>query len=108
MSTRAALARHNTSRLDAAGWALLGLVLLIVGLSIAQSLYRMTLPSEGWSFTRDLSGAGPRLVVDHNVAGSSSPLRAGDVLLAVDGQPIDRILAHAITLQSLRPERWAA
>src|SRR5262245_42658124 len=99
MSTRAVLARQDSSRFDAAGWALLGLALLIVGLSIAQSLYRMSLPSEGWSFARDLSGAGQRLIVDRNLAGAPSPLMAGDVLLAVDGQPVDRIVAQAITLQ---------
>ena len=41
MSARAALRRQDRSRLDIAGWALLGLALLIVLLSFAQSFYRM-------------------------------------------------------------------
>ena len=108
MSTRAVLARQHSSRLDVVGWALLSLALLIVAFSFAQSLYRMTLPSEGWSFARDLSGAGQRLIVDRNVAGAPSLLMAGDVLLAVDGQPVESIVADAITLQPRRPERWVA
>jgi hypothetical protein len=40
MSARAVFRRQDTSRLDVTGWALLGLALLIVVLSLAQSLYR--------------------------------------------------------------------
>jgi hypothetical protein len=108
MSTRAALTRQDESHLDAAGWALLGLALLIVGLSCAQALYRMGLPSEGWSFVRDLSGAGQRLVFDSNVADAPSPLQAGDMLVAVDGQPVESILARALTLRPQRPADWTA
>jgi hypothetical protein len=108
MSTRATLACHSEKRFDAAGWALLGLALLIVGLSLAQTLYRLALPAEGWSFARDLSGAGQRLILDRNVAGAPSALQAGDVLVAVDGQPVESILARAITLQPRRPAGWAA
>src|SRR5262245_60477097 len=108
MSTRVVLVRHNTSHLHTTGWALLSLVLLIVALSLAQTLYRMALPSEGWAFTRDLSGAGQRLVFDRKIAEAPSPLMHGDVLVAVDGQPIEDILAHAITLQPRRPAEWVA
>jgi hypothetical protein len=108
MSARAILRRHDASRLDITGWALLSLVLLIVVLSVAQSLYRMALPTEGWSFVRDLTGAGQRLVFDRNVAGAPSPLRPGDLLVAIDGQPAESIVSRAITLQPRRPADWVA
>jgi hypothetical protein len=106
MSTRAVFARQDSSRLDIFGWALLGLALLIVTLSFAQSLYRMDLPSEGWSFARDMSGAGQRLVFERNVAGAPSPLEPGDLLVAVDGQPVESLLARAIAARPRPPDGW--
>jgi hypothetical protein len=108
MSTRAVLARQDRSQFDSTSWALLGLVLLILALSLVQSLYRMALPSEGWSFARDLSGAGQRLVFERNVAGAPAPLMPGDVLVAIDGQPLESIVARAITLQPQPPAGWVA
>jgi hypothetical protein len=107
MSARVVLAHHHERRLDAAGWALLGLALLIIALGVAQTLYRLALPTEGWSFVRDASGGGQRMIFEQNLANTPSPLASGDLLVAVEGQPVERILAHALTLQSQPPANWA-
>jgi hypothetical protein len=85
----------------------LALALLIVALSLAQALYFLTLPSDGWSFMRDASGTGQRLVFARNLAGAPSPLAPGDELVAVEGQPIEQVLARALLVQPRRPATWA-
>jgi hypothetical protein len=97
---------RNEHRFSLASWLALGGALLLVGLSLAQTVYRVSLPTDGWSFRRDLSGTGQRLVFDRNLAGASSPLASGDELLAVEGQSVDALLARALTGTPMRPPNW--
>jgi hypothetical protein len=51
------------------------LALLILLLSAAQAAYRLSLPTEEWSFARDATGTGRRLVLERNLSGLSSDRR---------------------------------
>ncbi len=94
------------SRFDRTSWAVLGFVVLILLLSLVQTVYRLTLPWDGWSFKRDATGSGDRLVFDQYMVAGSSPVRPGDRLLAVQGQSIEEILMRALTFNPDRPSNW--
>ncbi len=93
---------------DAASWLVLGSVVLLLLLSLAQTLYRLTLPGDGWSFARDITGNSERLTFRENLGAVSSPLKPGDRLLAVQGQSLDDILSRALTSSPQRPPNWVA
>ncbi len=84
------------------------LAVFIILLSFAQLFYRLSLPTDGWSFARDTTGSGMLLVFDHSLSGQPSLLQHGDVLLGVEGQPVSDLLSGALTLNPRRPPNWAA
>jgi hypothetical protein len=83
------------------------LILLLMAFSVAQMVYRLTLPTDGWSLSRDATSAGNRLVYERNLTGQPSSLLVGDRLLEIEGRPVDQILTGALTLNPLRPANWA-
>jgi hypothetical protein len=99
---------RDSSQFNVASGVVFTLALLILAASQAQSFYRLSLPWDGWSFIRNLAGTGQPPIFHQNLAGELSPLRSGDVLLAVEGQPSQGILAAALTMQPQRPSHWAA
>lgn len=94
------------SRFDRESWLVLGFVTLVLLLSLVQTIYRLTLPWDGWSFRRDATGSGNRLIFDQYMVAGSSPLRPGDQLLAVQGQSAEEILTRAFTFSPDRPTNW--
>jgi hypothetical protein len=100
------VARDET-RFVPRSWPPLVLALALIGLSLAQTIYRTSLPSDGWSYQRDLSGTGLRLVLSRNLAEGPSPLAIGDELLAVEGQSVVALLARALTRAPQPPPNWA-
>lgn len=83
------------------------LALLVIALSVAQLLYRFSLPTDGWSYTRDTTGAGTYMKVERNISGQvAAGLNEGDILLAVEDQPVARMLEGALTLSPARPSGW--
>ncbi len=82
------------------------LALLIIALSFAQLLYRLWLPTDGWSYTRGATGAGASMRLERSISGLPTNLRAGDILLAVDGQPVAQMVESALALDPRRPLRW--
>lgn len=96
----------DESRFNLTSWLVLGLGVLLTGLAVVVTLYRLTLPWDGWSFTRDATGSGQRLVFYEKLVAGASPLRKGDVLLAVQGQPFEDMLARALTFNPQRPPTW--
>src|SRR5438876_4616322 len=108
MSTSDTRTAHEHSRFNAASWLVLGLGLLILALSLLQSLYRLSLPTDGWSFARDATCAGQHLIFDRNLSGTPSLFQHGDVLVAVESQPIEDMLARALTVNPRRPANWTA
>ena len=86
------------------GVGAIGLVLIVA--SLALTIYRYSLPWDGWSYTRDLSGAGLHLVFNENIAAPSIAIRRGDLLLTAAGQSVDQLLTGALTGQPQRPANW--
>ena len=88
-------------RLSRGSWLVLALVLGLIALSLAQLLYRFTLPTDGWSITK-VPVFGAEQTYQANLAGAVSQLQSGDYLLAVGGVPVSDIKPGA------RPAAWAA
>ncbi|HEX7587728.1 MAG TPA: hypothetical protein VF478_05380 [Anaerolineae bacterium] len=107
MANRGGKFEQDTHRFTVGSWITLAFALLVIALSSAQTLYRLSLPWDGWSFVRDATGSGQRLSFYQDLAAGSSPLQSGDILLAVQGQPFDDILTHALLLQPQRPSNWS-
>lgn len=84
------------------------LALLIIALSAAQLFYRLSLPTDGWAYARDTTGAGLALALERNLSGQPSPLQPGDRVLAVAGQPVAQMLEGALSLNPRRPAGWRA
>ncbi len=99
---------QNELKFDRVSWLVLGLALAILFGSTAVTVYRLTLPTDGWSFARDATGSGLRLVFRDNLTGAPSPIAPGDVLLAIQGQRYDDILRHALTADPERLANWTA
>ena len=97
--------RDNAS-LGRSSWIALIAAVLVLGLSAVAFDYRVSLPTDGWSFARDLTGTGERLVFYQQFAASPSPLHPGDVLVAIDNQSLDDIRTRALTLRPSRPAGW--
>ena len=82
---------------------LIGVALLIM-LSAVISVYRLTVPTDGWAGAdadiASRSQAGGWVLME-NVMGAASELRAGDVVVAVEGIPFKGILPGTIPA-----DRW--
>jgi len=83
-----------------------GLAILLILFSLAQTVYRLSLPTEGWSYARDTTGTARTLIFKSNLSRLPSALQPGDVLLAVEGRPFSKILAAALALDSRPPQNW--
>jgi hypothetical protein len=92
---------------SAASWGGLCAALVILILSVAVSLYRLALPSDGWSVGMFVHAGQAQLIFSHNLLGTPSPIQRGDVLVAIDGQPAETMLARALILDPQRPPSWA-
>src|SRR5438876_10360607 len=95
-------------RFDGLSLAVGAVGVLLILASLLVTIYRFGLPWEGWSYTRDLTGAGQRLVFNENIAAASIGIRHDDVLLTVEGRPVEELLADAVSLRPKRPPRWEA
>jgi len=91
-------------RFDMGAWLHLILMSALLVLSIANLVYRYTLPTDGWSvYTTDIDPA--NWVYWVNLVGAPSGLMVGDELLAVDG----RSVAGAATAAYVEaPPGWQA
>lgn len=99
-------AHEHEQRFDLASWLVLLFALSLIGLSLAQVLYRIGLPSDGWSAEANFFGPEERFVFGQNVSAAPFPLQSGDVLLAIEGQSVDEILRRALTLAPQPPPNW--
>jgi hypothetical protein len=82
------------------------LAIFFLAFGLVQTTYRLTLPSEGWSFARDTSGTGRQLMFDRNLTEKVSVLQAGDRLLAIEGRPFYKIQTDALYAGPQRPPDW--
>lgn len=98
----------NERGFDRRSWVVAAGVVLIVLLSFLQTLHHFSLPTDGWETDQvDVEGqAEDTVIFTYNQLGDPTPLRANDVLLAVEGQPIDEIMTRAGVLRQRRPASW--
>lgn len=89
-------------RWNRANRAILLLAVALLMSSIAQLVYRLTLPTDGWSWTAGAIGTATEdtITYDTNLLGQPSPLQQGDFVLAVAGYPYAELMTNA---QALRP-----
>ena len=72
-------------RYSRGAWLTLALAALALVFPLAGMLIGSRAPADGWSHTTDPNG---RYRLDLDLTGQPSPLREGDTLLAIDGQPV--------------------
>lgn len=89
--------RVSGRRLGRPARLILIFALTLVSLSAVQKVYRLTLPSEGWSSTTDFNTDEP--ILEENLLGLPSELRAGDRLIAVEGVPFIGLPEKTLTGQ---------
>jgi len=81
-------------------WLILFIAIVFLAFGIADTIYRFTLPTDGWEVTE---GSLPGYSYIKNLAGNSSRLRPGDRVTAVEGIPADwQTITHTPMLQ----ESW--
>ncbi len=87
---------------------LIGGVLLIC--STAQLAYRLTLPTDGWSYTSGAIGtaAEDTITYNTNLINQPSSLQSGDFVLAVEGHPYAELMSHALTGEPTLVGNWRA
>jgi hypothetical protein len=66
------------------------------------------MPTDGWETDQiEVEGqAADQVIFTYNQMGDPTPLRANDVLLAVEGQPVDDILLQAGLMRQPHPANW--
>lgn len=82
------------------------LALLLIAISLAQLFYRLSLPTDGWSYTRGTTGAGASLKLERSISGLPTNLKPGDILLEIEGQTVAQMLEGALMLNPRRPPGW--
>jgi hypothetical protein len=78
---------RSRARFNRGAWLMLLFAAVLLALSIAQLVYRYTLPTDGWEvYTEDVEPAS--WMYDGNLVGVASGLQSNDELLAVDGHSV--------------------
>jgi len=85
---------NPSSRFNRGSWAILALGIGAILASIWVFLYRVSLPTDGFSFNDDSK---PGILIDDNL---------NRILTAVDGIPTDEIIRGAVMLNPIQPEKW--
>jgi hypothetical protein len=85
----------DETRFDRSAWLPLAVSLLLILACFALLAYCFTLPTDGWrsESPNDLTTAG--YLYQKNLAGLPSALQEGDLLVAVDGVPVDQLEADS-------------
>jgi hypothetical protein len=97
----------NERGFDRRSWIVTAAAILIVLLSLLQTIHHFSLPTDGWEMDQiEVEGEKDRIVFTYNQLGEPTPLRQGDVLVAIEGQSIEDIMDNAGYLRPQRPENW--
>ncbi len=86
-----------------ASWLVLAFTVCLIGLSIVQTLYRFTLPTDGWMvISNDVGDTG--WIYVENVVGAPSGLQAQDIVVAAEGIPLS--VVSRLGMAQPRPADW--
>ncbi len=91
-------------RLGRSRLLIVGLALLLLLAGVAQKVYRLSLPTTGWSTATTIDSIVP--VFERNLLGTPSPLRSGDVFIALEGHSLSEVHARASRFQPTLPENY--
>jgi hypothetical protein len=95
---------------DRVGFAVLVFAILLIAGSLAQKIYRLTLPTDGWAFvTGEVTGPDEvRPIYTSNVLGKPSPILSGDRLLAVEGYALEELNERGRRFRAVQLPNWRA
>ena len=91
---------------DRRSWIIAAAVVVIILLSLLQTLYHFSLPTDGWEMDQVEVNGAQQMTFTFNQLGEPTPLRAKDVLLSVEGQTAEDLINRASTLNPQRPANW--
>src|SRR4051794_37685276 len=92
-----------TPHLSVGSGLTVALASVLLALAITCSVYRFSLPTDGWKFRPEQRNYVTHFVFDRSVFADISPLESGDQLLAVEGQPVQDMVARALAGQAQLP-----
>jgi hypothetical protein len=78
----------NAPRLDRGGWLVLVLAVGYITGAIVYVLLAFQQPTDGWLYS---SGLSTEMTVVQKQSDAPSPLRPGDVFVAIDGAPVPQL-----------------
>jgi hypothetical protein len=83
---------------DRRSWLILALASAVLLYSLVLAVYVTLLPTDGWGFQFILTRSDPGYVFTEYYGSEPSPLQSGDVLVAIEGKPIERVFEEAFAL----------
>jgi hypothetical protein len=97
---------HDTRRFDRSSWLTLAVAFIFITLSgsIMTASYHM--PADGWFIDRGPWGRYENPIYQAPISDRPSSLQEGDILVAAEGVPFDRLERAAASLKPLRPASW--
>jgi serine phosphatase RsbU (regulator of sigma subunit) len=88
-------------------WPVAAIAAVYVTVGLLQLMYGFSVPTDGWRLAYHPELSATPLVFDQNLAGWPSPIREGDELVAIEGQPVSSMLGGLLTAHPSRPIEWA-
>jgi hypothetical protein len=85
MAVQETIDAHDERRFDHGAWLTLAVAVVLLFGMLLTTLLGFQYPTDGWTNSQQESGA---YRVDDNVAREPSPLQQGDLILAINGQPL--------------------
>lgn len=86
-------------------WFILSLLSFSL-IAIGHSWYRASLPSDGWTFPYEFDQGFQQYIFDEFYGNGVTPLRSGDILVAIEGHPVEQLVGAAIGLRPQRSSNW--
>jgi hypothetical protein len=96
----------NERRWTTGSYLAAGFALFLFLYQLGTSLISVTRPTDGWRMTGDLNSGSPQIEMVDYFLSQPSPIRPGDVLLAINDQPIAQILDAQHAFFRLRSPDW--
>jgi hypothetical protein len=96
----------NERRWTRGSYAAAGFALFLFLYTLGTVLINITRPTDGWRMSGDLNNGSPQIELVDYFLSQPSPIQPGDVLLAINDQPIVKILDAQHAFFRLRSPNW--
>jgi len=97
---------ENEQRWSMGAWVAAGFALFIFVFNIGTALSSTTRPTDGWMVTGDITSDEPEIIFDFPLTQASTPIQAGDRLVAINGQTVVALLDAQYTFYRLALPDW--